>query len=35
MIDIDRGDQENFEKKNCGQSPQKFVINSQKSGFTG
>ena len=24
MIDIGRGDQENFEKKNCGQSPQKI-----------
>ena len=24
MIDIGRGDQENFEKKNCGQCPQKI-----------
>ena len=35
MIDIGRGDQENFEKKNCGQSPQKIRNKSAKSGFTG
>ena len=28
MIDIGRGDQENFEKKNCGQSPQKIADKS-------
>ena len=32
MIDIGRGDQENFEKKNCGQSPQKIRNKSAKSG---
>ena len=35
MIDIGRGDQENFEKKNCGQSPKKIRNKSAKSGFTG
>ena len=35
MIDIGKGDQENFEEKNCGQSPQKIRNKSAKSGFTG
>ena len=30
MIDKGRGDQENFEKKNCGQSPQKIRNKSAK-----
>ena len=34
MIDIGRGDQENFEKKNSGQSPQKIRNKSAKFGFT-
>ena len=33
MIDIGRGDQENFEKKNCGQSPQEIRNKSAKTGW--
>ena len=33
MIDIDRGDQENFEKKNCGQCPQQIRNDPHTSGF--
>ena len=35
MIDIGRGDQENFEKKIVAKVHKKFVINPPKSGFTG
>ena len=35
MIDIGSWHQKNFEKKNCGQCPQKVRNKLAKSGFTG